>query len=125
MIGCEDTVIADGAKLDNLIQIGHNVQIGEHTAVAGCTGIAGSTEIGKHCLIGGAACIAGHIEIADQVCVAGMTGVRSSITAPGIYSSSLSAMPDDQWRKNLARLRNLDGMARKLIKIEKTLAEEE
>lgn len=122
----EDTRLDDGVKLDNLIQIGHNVQIGAHTAIAGCTGIAGSTKVGKHCLIGGAACITGHIEIGDQVFISGMTGVRNSIDAPGLYSSALSAMPEHQWRKNVVRLKKLDELSRRVKKLEQLeLAEEE
>lgn len=121
----EDTVIGKGVKLDNLIQIGHNVQIGEHTAMAGCTGVAGSTKIGKHCLIGGASCLTGHIDIADGVFISGMSGVRNSITEPGLYSSNLSVMPDHLWRKNHARLRNLDSIARRVSKLEKLTTDED
>jgi UDP-3-O-[3-hydroxymyristoyl] glucosamine N-acyltransferase len=120
----EDTVISDGVKLDNLIQIGHNVRIGAHTAIAGCAAVAGSAVIGKHCLIGGGAAINGHITIGDQVCISGMTGVRNSIAEPGIYSSALSALPDKKWRKNHARLNQLDELVRKVNRLEKKVADE-
>lgn len=103
-----DTIIGDNVKLDNQIQIGHNVRIGESTAIAGCVGIAGSTRIGKHCLIGGGAGIAGHIELVDKVVVSGMTMVTKSILKPGMYSSGMPARENRQWRKNLARFNNLE-----------------
>ncbi len=104
----EDTVIGDDVKLDNQIQIAHNVRIGAHTAIAGCVGISGSTTIGSRCMIGGAVGIAGHLEIADNVAVLGLTLVSRSLTKPGIYSSSVPAMEAGQWRRVVARLRHLD-----------------
>lgn len=117
----EDTLIADGVKLDNQIQVGHNVQIGEHTAVAGCVAIAGSARIGRRCMIGGAAGITGHIEIADDVTVTAMTLVSHTIQSPGVYSGSLPVDAAVQWRKNSARFRQLDELARRLNKLEKKL----
>lgn len=116
-----DTVLEDGVKLDNQIQIGHNVYIGAHTAIAGCVGIAGSTRIGKHCLIGGGTGIGGHLEIADQVIITGMTRVSHSINKTGIYSSGSPIQNNSEWRKNSVRFRQLDEMARKLQKLEKAL----
>ncbi len=113
-----DTIIADGVKLDNLIQIAHNVQIGEHTALAGCVAVAGSARIGKRCAIGGRAGILGHLEIADDVQIAATSLVTGSITRPGMYSSSIPAEPVALWRKNVARLQQLDGLARRLIALE-------
>jgi UDP-3-O-[3-hydroxymyristoyl] glucosamine N-acyltransferase len=114
-----DTVIEEGVKLDNQIQIGHNVHIGAHTIVAGCTGIAGSAFIGRHCRIGGAACINGHIRIADGTVITGMSMVTHSISEAGIYSSGTGLQDNRTWQKNMARLRQLDKMARRLTNLEK------
>lgn len=100
----EDTIIEDGVKLDNQIQIGHNVHIGAHTAIAGCTGIAGSTKIGRHCMIGGGVGINGHIEITDGVIISGKSAVGKSITKPGIWASSIPAMPYQTWGRILVKL---------------------
>lgn len=117
-----DTVIGDGVKLDNLIQIAHNVQIGDHTAMAGCVGIAGSAVIGKHCTLAGGVGVAGHLEIGDNAHVTGMSLVASSVPAGETYSSSLPAEPVREWHKNAARLRRLDDIARRLKKVEQKLA---
>ena len=117
----EDTVIDNGVKLDNQIQVGHNAHIGEHTAIAGCVAIAGSAHIGRRCVIGGAAGIAGHIEICDDVTITAMTVVTHSIHESGAYSGSLPMDTWAQWRKNSVRFRQLDELARRLIAIEKKL----
>lgn len=117
----DDTVIADGVKLDNQIQVAHNVQIGEHTAVAGCVGISGSAKVGAHCMLAGGVGVVGHLEIADGTVVTGMSMVTKSITERGVYSSGLAAMPGDQWNKIVARLRRLDDMARRLQALERKL----
>ena len=117
----EDTLISDGVKLDNQIQIGHNVRIGEHTAIAGCVAIAGSAHIGRRCMIGGAAGIVGHIEIADDVTITAMTLVSRSIHEPGVYSGSAPMDRAARWRKNTARFRQLDELARRLNHIERKL----
>lgn len=114
----EDTVIEDGVKIDNQVQIGHNVRIGAHTAIAGCVGIAGSVRIGNRCAIGGAASIAGHLEIADDVSLTAASEVSKSITRPGIYSSGMPVQENRAWRKNIARLRHLDDMARRIKLLE-------
>ncbi len=114
----EDTLIADGVKLDNLIQIGHNCHIGENTAIAACSGISGSTRIGSNCTIAGAVGMAGHLTIGDDVHFTGMAMVTRSVTEPGLYSSGIPAMPNAQWRRNLARFRRLDGFARRLKSLE-------
>lgn len=114
----DDTVIGDGVKLDNLIQIAHNVRVGEHTIMAACVGVAGSTSIGRRCAFGGQVGIAGHIEIADDVQVLGTSLVSGSIPKPGVYSSALKAEPADAWRRNAARLRQLDELARRLREAE-------
>ncbi|MBP2269942.1 UDP-3-O-[3-hydroxymyristoyl] glucosamine N-acyltransferase [Pseudomonas sp. BP6] len=114
-----DTRIADGVKLDNQIQIAHNVQIGEHTAMAACVGISGSTRIGKHCTIAGGVGMVGHIDVCDNVFVSGMTMVTRSITEPGAYSSGTAMQPLADWRKSAARIRHLDDMAKRLQQLEK------
>lgn len=120
----EDTIIEDGVKLDNLIQVGHNVKIGAHTVIAGCTAIAGSAVIGKHCVIGGATCIAGHLTIADKVMVTGMTSVSKSISEPGIYSSGVvGVVPNDEFRKNNARFHRLGKLMDRVKDLETTIKE--
>ncbi len=117
-----DTVIGNGVKLDNQIMIAHNVQVGDHTAMAACVGISGSTKIGKHCMLAGGVGLVGHIEICDGVFVTGMTMVTRSITEPGSYSSGTAMQTAADWRKSAARFRNLDDMARRLQQLEKRLA---
>lgn len=113
----EDTVIGDGVKLDNQIQIGHNVKIGEHTIIAGCVAIAGSTSIGKYCMIGGATCFNGHISIADRTVITGASIVGRSITDSGIYSSAVTVQPHRKWMKTVSRLLQLDNMFGELHKL--------
>lgn len=117
----DDTVIENGVKLDNQIQVAHNVRIGAHTAIAGCTAIAGSAKIGRRCMIGGAVGIVGHLEIADDVTVLAMTLVSHSIHKAGIYSGSHPIEEVGQWRRNSARLRQLDELARKVRRLEQRL----
>jgi UDP-3-O-[3-hydroxymyristoyl] glucosamine N-acyltransferase len=104
----EDTVVEDGVKLDNQIQVGHNVTIGAHTAVAGCVGISGSTTIGRRCMIGGGVGIAGHLTIADDVVVTGCSLVSASIKHAGSYSSGMPVVETRLWRRMVAHLRRLD-----------------
>ena len=118
-----DTVIGNGVKLDNQIQIAHNVQIGDHTAMAACVGISGSSKIGKHCMLAGGVGLVGHIEICDNVFITGMTMVTHSITEPGSYSSGTAMQPAAEWRKSAARLRQLDDIARRLRQLEKRVGE--
>lgn len=121
--GLGDTRIGDDVKLDNLIQIGHHVQIGNGTIMAACVGVSGSTTIGAQCRIGGGVGINGHIHIADKVQITGMTMVTKSLTTVGeSYSSGSSAEVSSQWRKNAVRVRHLDAMARRLQALEKDLA---
>lgn len=117
----EDTVIEDGVKLDNNIQVAHNVRIGAHTIIAACTGISGSTVIGKRCMIAGAVGFVGHLEIADDVVITGQTMVNRSITEPGVYSSALPMDEAKRWRRNSARFRHLDELARRLKAVETRL----
>ncbi|MFQ5636312.1 MAG: UDP-3-O-(3-hydroxymyristoyl)glucosamine N-acyltransferase, partial [Gammaproteobacteria bacterium] len=116
----EDTVIREGAKLDNQIQIAHNVTIGAHTAMAALTGVAGSATIGARCMIGGASIIAGHIDICDDVLLAAGTGVAQSISEPGAYGGfPANADEISRWRRNVVRYGQLDDMSRRLRKLEK------
>lgn len=117
-----DTLIGNGVKLDNQIMIAHNVQIGDHTAMAGCVGISGSTKIGRHCMIAGGVGMVGHIEVCDGVFVTGMTMVTRSIHEPGAYSSGTAMQPAAEWKKSVARIRQLDDLARRLQQMEKRLA---
>ena len=118
----EDTVIEDGVKLDNQIQIAHNVRIGAHTAIAACTGIAGSVHIGRHCRIGGAVGIAGHVHIADRVEISGHTAVTKSIDKPGVYSGVYPFEPNREWRRNASQLRHLAEIVRRVAALENELA---
>ncbi|MFQ5994211.1 MAG: UDP-3-O-(3-hydroxymyristoyl)glucosamine N-acyltransferase [Acidiferrobacterales bacterium] len=117
----DDTVIADGVKLDNLIQVGHNVTIGEHTAVAACAGIAGSSRVGKGCAIGGGVGIVDHVEIADDVRITATSVVTGSLKKAGTYSSSLKAVPIERWRRNVVRLSQLEEMAQQLRRLEQEI----
>ncbi|KEA64368.1 UDP-3-O-[3-hydroxymyristoyl] glucosamine N-acyltransferase [Marinobacterium lacunae] len=117
----EDTWIERGVKLDNQIQIAHNVRIGEHTAIAGCTAIAGSTRIGRHCTVAGMSGITGHLEIADGTHITAMSLVSRSITRPGAYSSGTGLEPHQQWKRNVVRFRQLDELARRVRKLEQAL----
>lgn len=120
-----NTIVEDGVKLDNLIQIGHNVQIGENTIIAGCVAISGSTHIGKNCMIGGATCFAGHITISDHTMITGMTAVTKSIRDPGIYSSGIvGAVPNHEFRKNNARFHRLENLIQRVKALESKLKRE-
>jgi UDP-3-O-[3-hydroxymyristoyl] glucosamine N-acyltransferase len=117
----EDTVIEEGVKLDNQIQVAHNVRIGAHTAMAGCVGVAGSAKIGRHCTVGGASVILGHLEIADCVNVSAGTLVTKSIAASGTYTSAMPFSTHEAWLKNAAHLRHLDAMAQRIKQLEARL----
>jgi UDP-3-O-[3-hydroxymyristoyl] glucosamine N-acyltransferase len=112
----DDTVIEEGVKLDNQIQIAHNCVIGAHTVIAGCTGISGSVIVGKHCMIGGGVGLVGHITICDHVTISGFSLITKSITEPGTYTSGLPFMPHAEWLRNAVHLRRLGEMARALRK---------
>lgn len=116
----DDTYIDDGVIIDNQVQIGHNVRIGKNTAIAAHTAIAGSTTIGANCTIAGAVAIAGHLTLADKVHISGKSMVSASISEPGSYSSGTPLAPTKDWRKNAARFRQLDALATRLIKLERT-----
>ena len=115
----EDTILEENVRLDNQIQIGHNVRIGAHTAIAGCVGIAGSTTIGAYCQIGGHVGLVGHINITDKVIIGGGSVITNSISEPGIYVSGTPFQAMSEWRKNAARFKHLDEMARTLNSIKK------
>jgi UDP-3-O-[3-hydroxymyristoyl] glucosamine N-acyltransferase len=110
----DDTELEEDVRLDNLIQIGHNVRIGAHTAMAGCVAVAGSARIGRYCLIGGGAGIVGHIEIADKVRIGAMALVTHSLPEAGEYASGTPLQPTREWRRNAARFKQLDALARKM-----------
>jgi len=116
-----DTILEEGVRLDNQIQIAHNVRIGAHTAIAACTGIAGSTKIGRYCLIGGGVGISGHIEITDKVMITGMSAITNSIKQSGVYSSTMSALPQREWWKTLAYLHKIGELAKGWRKLEKLI----
>ncbi|GAA3929487.1 UDP-3-O-(3-hydroxymyristoyl)glucosamine N-acyltransferase [Luteimonas lutimaris] len=121
----EDTVLGEDVRLDNQIQIGHNVRIGAHTAMAGCAAVAGSATIGSYCLVGGAAGILGHLEVCDRVMITAMSLVTHSIREPGEYSSGTPLMANREWRRNAARFRQLDTLARRVNALGKTPRDEE
>jgi UDP-3-O-[3-hydroxymyristoyl] glucosamine N-acyltransferase len=113
-----DTVIEAGVKIDNLVQVAHNVFIGAHTAIAACAGISGSTRIGRHCTLAGGVGVFGHLEIVDHVHITGMSMVTHSITRPGTYSAGTPIMENRQWRRNAVRFKQLDALSRRVRKIE-------
>ncbi|MFD0668555.1 UDP-3-O-(3-hydroxymyristoyl)glucosamine N-acyltransferase [Ramlibacter sp. MAHUQ-53] len=117
-----DTVIEDGVKLDNLIQVGHNVVIGKHTAMAGCVAVAGSARIGAHCTIGGKSGIVGHLTIADHVHVGAMSLVSRSISQPGQYAGVFPLDDKSSWERNAATLRQLSTLRDRIKALEKALA---
>lgn len=117
----DNTVVENGVKLDNLIQIAHNVHIGEHTIMAAMSGAAGSTRIGRRCMIGGGAVIVGHLEICDDVTLLFRSNVTKSITEPGTWSGGLPAEEAGHWRRNAARFRQLDSIASRLKALEAKL----
>jgi UDP-3-O-[3-hydroxymyristoyl] glucosamine N-acyltransferase len=114
-----DTVIEEGVKLDNQIQIGHNVRIGAHSVLAGCVGVAGSVTIGRRCMVGGAVGIAGHLSICDDVSITGYSLVSHSITRPGVYSSGIPVEETKGWRRIVARLKRIDSWAARLAAVER------
>jgi UDP-3-O-[3-hydroxymyristoyl] glucosamine N-acyltransferase len=116
----DDTVLEDGVKLDNLIQVAHNVRIGENTAIAACVGIAGSAIIGKNCRISGAAVVLGHLTITDNVTITAMSLVTKSIKSSGTYSSGTPLMENHIWHRNNVRYKSLDKLARTISRLDKS-----
>lgn len=113
-----DTVIGDGVKMDNMVQIAHGVRIGAHTVIAGCTAVAGSTEVGSHCVIAGGVGIVGHIKIAEKVTITAMTLVTKSIKQPGSYSSGTPMFSTREWRKQAVRFGQLEELRQRLKNLE-------
>ncbi|MFC1702258.1 UDP-3-O-(3-hydroxymyristoyl)glucosamine N-acyltransferase [Pseudomonadota bacterium] len=115
-----DTIIEDDVRLDNQIQIGHNVRIGAHTAMAGMVGISGSTQIGQYCMFAGASGTVGHIQVADRTTVHAQSVITKSITQPGTaWSSALPAQPLRNWNRSIAHLRRLEKLTRRVLNLEK------
>ena len=114
-----DTVLSEDVRIDNQVQIAHNVSIGAHTAVAGCVGVAGSTHIGSYCMIAGASGIGGHLHITDKVVITAMSTVVSSIHESGTYGSGIPAQPHQRWKRILVRLSKLDDWISRIKKLEK------
>jgi UDP-3-O-[3-hydroxymyristoyl] glucosamine N-acyltransferase len=110
----DDTVIGDGCKLDNLVQVAHNVRIGSGTAIAGCVGIAGSAVIGARCMVGGGAGILGHLEICDGVTISAMSLVTRSIRQPGFYTGIFPLVPNDDWERIAATLKRLPALRERM-----------
>ena len=121
----DDTVIEDGVKLDNLIQIGHNCHIGQHTAMAGCVGVAGSARIGAYCTVGGAGMIAGHLTIADRVHVSAASFVTRSILKPGHYTGFFPIAENREWEKNAATLKQIHRLRDRIKHLEQMLPEQD
>ncbi len=114
-------MIGNGVKLDNLIQVAHNVTIGDHSALAGCVGIAGSTKIGRRCTVGGAGMIIGHLELADDVHISAGSMVTKSLRKPGQYTSIFPLEAHDDWLHNAAQIKRLATLAERVAQLEKTL----
>jgi UDP-3-O-[3-hydroxymyristoyl] glucosamine N-acyltransferase len=115
----DDTVIEEGAKLDNLIMIAHNVRIGAHSALAAAVAIAGSSVVGKRCVLAGKVGLSGHVTLCDDVVVLGTSFISHSINKPGVYSSALPSEEAGTWRRIVGRIKRLDSMARRLRSVEK------
>jgi UDP-3-O-[3-hydroxymyristoyl] glucosamine N-acyltransferase len=114
-----DTIIEEGVKLDNQIQIGHNCRIGAHSVLAACVGISGSVTLGRHCMVGGAVGISGHLSICDEAVITGLSLVSHSITRPGVYSSGIPIEEAGVWRRIVGRLKRIDAMAARLAAVER------
>ncbi len=117
----QDTVIEDGVKLDNLIQIGHNVRVGQHSAMAGCAGVAGSALIGARCTVGGGAVVLGHLALADDVHISAASVVTRSIHRAGHYTGMFPIDENAVWEKNAAALKQLSGLRERIRALEAQL----
>ena len=115
----EDTVLGNGVKLDNLVQIGHNVKVGDHSAMAGCAGVAGSAVIGAHCTVGGGAVVLGHLKLADHVHISAASVVTRSLLKAGQYSGVFPIDDNASWEKNAATLKQLHALRDRIKKLEK------
>jgi len=121
----DDTVIGDGVKLDNQIQIGHNCRVGAHTAMAGCVAVAGSADIGSHCTIGAGALILGHLSICDHAHVSADTVISRSIRKPGTYTGMFPADDHESWARNTAVVRQLADLVDRVRSLEKRIPKKE
>jgi len=119
----DDTIVEEGVKLDNLIQVGHNCVIGAHTVIAGCVGIAGSAKIGKHCKIGGAAMILGHLEIVDHVTISPGTMITRSILEANTYTALMPFQTHKNWLTTAAKIRHINQLSERVKLLEQTLLE--
>jgi UDP-3-O-[3-hydroxymyristoyl] glucosamine N-acyltransferase len=119
----DDTVIGDGCKIDNLVQVAHNCNIGAYSVLAGCTGIAGSVTLGEHCIVGGAGMISGHVTLAPGTTISGGSLVMKNITQPGLYTSVFPIDSHDEWVRNAAHIRRLSHLAERVSELEKKLKE--
>lgn len=117
----DDTVIGDGCKIDNLVQVAHNCHIGAYSALAGCVGIAGSVTLGEHCIVGGAGMISGHVTLAPGTTVSGGSLVMKSIAQPGLYTSVFPIDTHDEWVRNAAHIRRLSKLAERVSELERKL----
>ncbi len=117
----QDTVIEDGVKLDNLVQIGHNVRVGRHSAMAGCVGVAGSAQIGAHCTLGGGAIVLGHLAMADHVHISAATVVTRSLSRPGHYTGMFPIDDNARWEKNAATLKQLHSLRERIKALEQSI----
>ncbi len=120
-----DTVIGNGVRIDNLVQIAHNVQVGDHTAMAAFTGISGSTVIGKRCMFAGQSGVVGHITICDDVIVGGATMISKDIDRPGFYTGSFPGEQDREWKRKVARFRRLGELAERVGALEKSAKDQD
>ena len=116
----DDTVIEDGVRIDNLCHIAHNAYIGAHTAMAGMSGISGSSRVGKRCMFGGQSGVAGHVSVCDDVIVLGQAVISKDVTEPGVYAGTFVAEPARSWNKKVARFRRLDQLIERVSKLEKS-----
>lgn len=119
----DDTVIGDGCKIDNLVQVAHNCNIGAGSVLAGCTGIAGSVTLGEHCIVGGAGMISGHVTLAPGTTISGGSLVMKNITQPGLYTSVFPIDKHEEWVRNAAHIRRLSHLAERVSELEKKLKE--
>lgn len=120
----DDTVIGNGCKIDNLVHVGHNCRVGANSVLAGCTGIAGSTEFGEHCVVGGAGMISGHLTIAAGTTISGGSTLMKSIAKPGVYTSVFPIDTHDEWLRNASHIRRLSKLADRIAELEKLLKTE-
>ncbi len=116
----EDTIIGDDVKMDNQVQIAHNVRIGDHTMLCGCSGVGGSTTIGKYCIVGGGVGIIGHLNIVDKVHIGALACINQSISEPGVYTSGTPQQKTSEWKRNAIRFQQLDSIAKRLKDLEKS-----